>query len=69
MQFKDRINMQLDEAFGPVNRWYCSEHHGYEVKDRETLLRYYIQRGGAKNFADTSNSIRQNRNSADDSQH
>jgi hypothetical protein len=48
---KEHIRMQLDEAFGPVNRWYCSEHHGYEVRDRETLLRYYIQHGGAEGFA------------------
>jgi hypothetical protein len=51
MQLKDRIRMQLEEAFGPVNRWYCSEHHRREVTDAETLVAYYIKHGGAEHFA------------------
>jgi hypothetical protein len=58
---KDHIRMQLDEAFGPVNRWYCSEFFGYEVKDREKLLRYYIQHGGAKDFAECRSPIKTRR--------
>ncbi len=42
---------QINEAFGPVNRWYCSQHYGYEVRDPEVLLSYYIKHGGASNFA------------------
>jgi hypothetical protein len=42
---------QMQEAFGPVNRWYCSQHYGYEINDPETLLAYYIKHGGASNFA------------------
>ena len=51
MLLKDRIRMQMEEAFGPVNRWYCSQHYGREVTDRETLIAYYIKHGGAEHFA------------------
>jgi hypothetical protein len=46
-----RIRLQLAEAFGPINRWFCSEYYGRMIDDPETLLRYYIARGGAANFA------------------
>src|SRR4051812_8213197 len=46
-----RLRMQLAEAFGPVNRWYCSQAYGREVEDRELLLIYFIKSGGAKDFA------------------
>lgn len=46
-----RIRLQLAEAFGPVNRWYCSRAYGRQIDDKETLLRYYITSGGAANFA------------------
>lgn len=58
---KEHIRMQLDEALGPVNRWYCSQHHGYEVKDPETLLRYYIHHGGATYFAEHKSPLRPRR--------
>jgi hypothetical protein len=62
--------MQLDEAFGPVNRWYCSEHFGYEVQDRETLLRYYIQHGGASFFAAHKSPLRRTQqDQSDDKNH
>ena len=46
-----RLRIQLAEALGPVNRWYCSQHHGYPVTNPELLLIYFIRSGGAKNFA------------------
>jgi hypothetical protein len=47
-----RIRLQLAEAFGPMNRWYCSEFYGHEVGDNELLLAYYIGSGGAEGFAE-----------------
>lgn len=49
MEFRARL--QLSEALGEVNRWYCSESHGKEITDHESLMRYYIRNGGAANFA------------------
>jgi hypothetical protein len=46
-----RVRLQLAEALGPINRWFCSEAFGYEVEDQETLLQYYIKSGGAADFA------------------
>ncbi|HEX4796297.1 MAG TPA: hypothetical protein VH370_21080 [Humisphaera sp.] len=46
-----RLRIQLAEALGPVNRWYCSQCHGYPVTDPELLLIYFIRSGGAENFA------------------
>jgi len=46
-----RTRLQLAEAFGHLNRWFCSEAYGREINDRDTLLRYYIKSGGAVDFA------------------
>lgn len=46
-----RIQLQLAEAFGPLNRWFCSEAYGRAIDDPEVLLNYYIKRGGAEDFA------------------
>jgi len=46
-----RIRLQLAEAFGPLNRWFCSEAYRRKIDDAETLLIYYIQSGGAEDFA------------------
>ena len=46
----DFLDEQKREALGPVNRWYCAQHFGYEVNDPETLLAYYIKHGGAWHF-------------------
>ncbi|HEX4054975.1 MAG TPA: hypothetical protein VHX86_11980 [Tepidisphaeraceae bacterium] len=46
-----RFQIQLAEAFGAVNRWYCSQFYGRNVDDRELLLHYYIRSGGAADFA------------------
>jgi len=47
-----RIRLQLVEAFGPLNRWYCAEFYGHEVHDKELLLAYFIGSGGAEDFAE-----------------
>ena len=47
-----RVRLQLAEAFGVVNRWYCSEAYGKPVEDKELLLTYYIKSGGAADFAE-----------------
>ena len=46
-----RVQLQLAEALGPINRWFCSEAHGQAVNDQELLLIYYIKSGGAADFA------------------
>ena len=45
-----RTQQQFAEAFGPDNRWYCSQAFGRPIDDKETLLIYYIKSGGAANF-------------------
>src|SRR4051812_40390036 len=46
-----RVEMQLAEALGPVNKYYCSCHFEREVADYNTLLMYFIRLGGAADFA------------------
>jgi hypothetical protein len=46
-----RVRLQLAEAFGPINRWFCSESFGREIDHEDLLLAYYIKSGGAANFA------------------
>ena len=46
-----RTQIQLAEALGPVNRWFCSQAYGRAVSDPELLLKYYIKSGGAADFA------------------
>jgi hypothetical protein len=46
----DFLDAQRREALGPVNKWFCSQHLGYEVTDPEVLLAYYIKHGGALHF-------------------
>lgn len=43
--------MQLAEALGPDNRWFCAQALGKTVDDPETLLKYFIKSGGAEDFA------------------
>jgi hypothetical protein len=47
-----RIRLQFEEAFGPLNRWFCSEAYCHEIVDPELLVTYYIKSGGAENFAE-----------------
>ena len=51
MELKDYVRLQLEEALGPVNRWYCSEFYRHEVTDPNLLVEYYIKHGGAEQFA------------------
>jgi hypothetical protein len=46
-----RVRMQLAEALGPVNRWYCSQKCGREVINPDELLTYFVRSGGAEDFA------------------
>ena len=46
MRMCEYLERQMQEALGPVNKWYCSQYYGYEIQDPECLLRYYIQHGG-----------------------
>ncbi len=47
-----RTRLQVAEALGADNCWYCSQVHGYRVEHAEQLLEYFIKSGGAKDFAD-----------------
>jgi hypothetical protein len=51
MELKDYVRLQLEEALGPVNRWYCSEHYHRDITDPNLLIEYYIKHGGAEQFA------------------
>jgi len=46
-----RIRMQVSEALGSVNRWYCSEAAGETVTHPNMLLEYFIKKGGAEDFS------------------
>lgn len=46
-----RVRLQVAEALGPLNRWYCSQAYGHEIDDGNLLLKYYIKSGGADDFA------------------
>ena len=50
MSMVEFLEQQKREALGPVNKWYCSQHHGHEVSDPDILLAYYIKHGGAHHF-------------------
>ena len=47
-----RVRVQVAEALGQVNRWYCSQAYGRTVDDPHVLLTYFIRSGGAANFAE-----------------
>jgi hypothetical protein len=51
MELKEYARMQVEEALGPVNRWYCSEHYRREITEPNILIEYYIKHGGAEHFA------------------
>jgi hypothetical protein len=46
-----RLRVQLAEALGHTNRWYCSQFYSCRVDDAEVLLAYFIRSGGAADFA------------------
>jgi hypothetical protein len=43
--------MQLIEALGDENRWYCSQKLLRPVHEEEVLMTHFIRNGGAANFA------------------
>ena len=47
-----RTRLQLVEALGPVNRWYCSQAYGFPVENADRLWTYFIKSGGAEDFSD-----------------
>jgi hypothetical protein len=51
MELKDYVRLQVEEALGPVNRWYCSEFYHREITEPNTLMEYYIKHGGAEHFS------------------
>ena len=56
------LEKQRREALGSVNKWYCSQFHGFEVTDPEVLLAYYIRHGGALHFRREHEMVSQNVN-------
>jgi len=46
-----RVQLQLAEAMGSTNRWFCSQACGREIDNPELLLAYFIKNGGATDFA------------------
>jgi len=50
MTLKEHLQRQIEAAFGPENRWYCSEFYGREITDPDVLLEYFIKHGGADFF-------------------
>jgi hypothetical protein len=47
-----RWELQIAEALGPVNRWFCSQTYGREVSNPDLLMKYYVKNGGADDFSD-----------------
>ena len=50
MTMAEYLQRQMQEALSDENKWHCSRHYGYEVRDPEKLLAYYIKHGGATHF-------------------
>jgi hypothetical protein len=48
---EQRCRIQLREALGEANRWYCSQFHCREIRDPAILIEYFIKSGGARDFA------------------
>ena len=51
MTLTEYLQGQMREAASAENKWYCSQHYGYEVNDPKVLLEYYIRHGGTLQFA------------------
>jgi hypothetical protein len=45
-----RVELQIAEALGEKNRWFCSQAYGRKIEDQDTLLAYFIRNGGAADF-------------------
>ena len=46
-----RTWLQITEALGPVNRWYCCERIQIAFLSPDKLMEHYIRFGGARDFA------------------
>jgi len=46
-----RLRVQLVEALGQLNRWYCSQKAGRMIENPDELLAYFVRSGGAADFA------------------
>lgn len=46
-----RVKCQLAEMLGDDNKWFCSKYYGKMIDDPDTLIRYYVDNGGADDFA------------------
>lgn len=46
-----RVQLQLEEALGETNRYFCNRMCNRDVHEEEHLIRYYIESGGAADFA------------------
>jgi hypothetical protein len=46
-----RTRMQLAEAFGSTNRYFCSAFYDKPIRDREMLLAYFAANTGCTDFA------------------
>jgi hypothetical protein len=45
-----RARMQVAEALGSDNRWFCSQACGREIDDPDALVTYFVRSGGAEDF-------------------
>ena len=50
MLMRFRAQLQIEEALGETNRYFCCKAYNQEVRDDELLVRYYIESGGAEDF-------------------
>ena len=46
-----RLHMQFKEVIGADNAWFCSQCYNKPVDDIELLWRYFVEQGGALDFA------------------
>lgn len=46
-----RTFVQLSEALGSTNRWFCSQRFKCDITDPNCLWEYYVRSGGAADFA------------------
>lgn len=59
MNLKTYLEMQIRESQSDVNRYFFWLKHKREPKDQDELMMFYIESGGAKNFADKHKGERQ----------
>jgi|ERR1700728_4879613 hypothetical protein len=45
-----RVKLQVAEALGDKNRWFCSKAHGRKIDDPDLLMAHFVRSGGAADF-------------------